>query len=235
LLIRQRDLGEADRLLTFFTRERGQVSAVARGVKRARSKLAPVLQLFAHARVQLAAGRSLDVVTQARPEEMFCHLREDMGRYACACYVAEMTRVMTEEGAAAEWVFELLAATLKGLDAGGEAATLTRGFELKLLTGLGYGPELGACVSCGVEVENQPGGFSVPEGGVLCRRCGRREGAPLSRAGLLGMRDLVGLPQEELGGRRLTEKVRQELERLLRRFVDYRLERPLRSASFLPR
>jgi DNA repair protein RecO (recombination protein O) len=235
LLIRQRDLGEADRILTFFTRERGKVSAIAKGVKRARSKLAPVLQLFAQARVQLAAGRSLEVVTQARLEETFCHLREDMGRYASACYVAEMAQAMTEEGAAAEWVFELLAATLKGLDAGGETATLTRGFELKLLTGLGYGPELETCVSCGVEVEDHPGGFSVPEGGVLCRRCGRGEGAPLSRAGLLGMRDLVGLPQEELGGRRLTEKVRQELGRVLRRFVDYRLERPLRSAAFLPR
>jgi DNA repair protein RecO (recombination protein O) len=256
LLIRQRDLGEADRILTLFTRERGKLSAVAKGVKRLRSKLAPVLQLFAQARLQLAAGRSLEVVTQASPEQAFPHLREDVDRYACACYVAELADVMMEEHAAAEWVFELLAATLSALDAGGEmpeeeegrrspqgcgpagpqlgSAALVRGFELKLLSGLGYGPELEACVSCGVEVEKQAGGFSVPEGGVVCRRCARETGTPLSPAALQGMRELVRLPQEELGRRRLTEKTRQELERLMRRFVDYRAERELRSAAFLP-
>jgi len=234
LLIRQRDLGEADRILTLFTRERGKLSAVAKGVKRLRSKLAPVLQLFAQARLQLAAGRSLEVVTQASPEQAFPHLREDVDRYACACYVAELTDAMMEEHAAAEWVFELLAATLSGLDGGGGMAALMRGFELKLLSGLGYGPELEACVSCGVQLEKQAGGFSVPEGGVVCRRCARETGTPLSPAALQGMRDMVRLPQEELGRRRLTEKTRQELERLMRRFVDYRAERELRSAAFLP-
>ncbi len=233
-MLRQRDLGEADRIVILLTRERGKIAAVAKGVKRARSKLAPALQLFTRVRLQLARGRSLEVVTQAQAAAAFPRLRSDVERYACACYAAELADSMIEEGAACEWVFDLVEATLKGLDEGGDMASLVRGFELKLLSGLGYGPELERCVECGAEIGKEAGGFSAADGGVLCARCGRG-GAPLSRAALAGLRDLLRLPQEELGGRRLKESVRQELERLMRRFVDYRVDRELRSAAFLPK
>ncbi len=234
IVLRQRDLGEADRIVVLLTRERGKLSAVAKGVKRARSKLAPALQLFTHARLQLASGRSLEVVTQAQAVAAFPRLRSDVERYACASYTAELADAMIEEGASCEWVFDLVESTLAALDDGGEMASLVRGFELKLLTGLGYGPELERCVECGVEVGDRAGGFSAVEGGVICPRCARG-GAPISEAALAGLRGLLRLPQPDLGGKKLKESVRQELERLMRRFVDYRVERELRSAAFLPK
>jgi DNA repair protein RecO (recombination protein O) len=234
VVIRQRNLGEADRVLTLLTRENGKISAVARGVKKARSKLAPSLQLFAQARMQLAVGRSLDVITSAHPVDLYYHLREDVQRYAYASYVAELADALLEEGGPDESVFTLLVATLKALDGGADAATVTLGFEIKLLTRLGYGPEVAACVSCGRQVEGGGAGFSAAEGGVMCAKCRRAEGAKeLSGAGLRGLRELLAIPQEEVAGRKLAARVRQELQSMMRAFVDYRVDRPLRSAAFL--
>lgn len=235
VVIRQRNLGEADRVLTLLTREKGKISAVARGVKKPRSKLAPSLQLFAHAHMQLAVGRSLDVITSAHPVDLYYHLREDVQRYAYASYAAELLDVLLEEGGPDESVFSLLVATLKALDGGAEAATMALGFEVKLLTRLGYGPEVVACVSCGRQVDSGGAGFSAAEGGVMCAQCRRAEGAgEVSAAGLRGLRELLAIPQEDLAERKLAARVRQELQGIMRAFVDYRLDRPLRSAAFLP-
>jgi len=234
LAIRHRNLGEADRIVVLYTRERGKLSAVAKGVRRTRSKLAGGLQLFSHARVQLAAGRSLEIVTQAQPNHLFYHVREDLQRYAHASYAAELVDVMVEDQAADPALFDLLLSVLQGLDEEGDPPTLIQGFQLKVLGHLGHGPEVESCVGCGTRVGTRGAGFSVAEGGVMCERCGgSRTAAGVTPAALQAMRDLVELPMEELAKRRLTGSVREELGRLLQPFVEYRLPWPLRSAEFL--
>ena len=219
-----------------FTREQGKLSAVAKGVKRARSKLAGGLQLFAYANVQLAAGRTLEIVTQVQPLDMFYHLRQDMNRYFHACYAAELIEAFIEEGASAADLFELLVIILKGLNEGADPPTLLRGFELKLLFRLGYGPELDTCVSCGVEVEGGPAGFAVAEGGIVCARCARALGVmSVSPTAWRALRELQKMPPEELMSRKLSPAAREELARVMRLFVDYQLPRALHSAAFLPK
>ena len=203
-------LGEADRIIVLFTQELGKLSAVAKGVKRPRSKLAGAVQLFNHLEALLAVGRSLDVITQVRPLELFPRLRSDMTRYASASYVAELLDTLVEERAAAPPLFELLVTVLQGLDGEGDPATLLRGFELKLLTELGYGPELFTCVSCGTEVEGGRAGFSTAEG----EWCASAVSAPSGwwrchRPRLQAMRDLVQMPGEELARRKLSRRGRR--------------------------
>jgi len=234
VVIRQRDLGEADRIVVLYTRERGKVSAVAKGTKRPRSKLAGSLQLFSHASVQLAAGRSLEVATQARPIDYHYNLRRDMKRYAHASYAAELLDALTDEGLADPDLFDVLVSTLEAMDGGGDPPTLVRAFELKLMARLGYGPELESCVSCGGDVGGGGRGFSVSQGGVLCGRClAAGGGAGLSAAGLRALRELSELEIEVVAERRLAPAAREEIGRLMRAFVDFRLERQLRSAAFL--
>jgi len=234
VVIRQRDLGEADRVVVLFTRELGKLSAVAKGVKRARSKLAGCLQLFAHVEALLAVGRTLDVVTQVRPLDPCYRLRTDMARYTHASYAAELLDTLLEERAPAPAVFDLLVAVLRGLDGEGDPATLIRGYELKLLSSLGYGPELFTCVSCGTEVEGGRAGFATAEGGVVCARCQRSLGVtPVSPTALRAMRDFAAMPEAELAGRKLSRPAAEELARVLRAFVDYQLPRPLHSTAFL--
>ena len=234
VVIRQRQLGEADRILVLYSRERGKLSCVAKGVRRPRSKLAGSLQLFSQAEAQLAAGRSLDVVTQARATEAFYHLRLDMSRYAHASYAAELLDALTEEGLADVSLYDLLVGTLSALDAGGDPPTLIRAFELKLLGWLGYGPELLSCASCGAEVEGKARGFSVSQGGVVCARCvAAGVGAPLSAAGLRALRELRELETEALAGKRMSEATRREVGRLMKGYVPFHVGRELRSAAFL--
>lgn len=234
VVIRQRDLAEADRIVALYTGERGKLSAVAKGVKRPRSKLAGGLQLFAHVEVLLAAGRTLELVSQARPVDTFYQLRTDLRRYAHAGYAVELLDVLTEEQAADPELFDLLVTVLKGLNEGGDPPTLVRGFELKLLTRLGYGPELETCVSCATEVEGGSIGFATAEGGVLCARCLRTTGVGgISVNALRALRDLVRMPLPELPRRKLSRAASEELARVMRAFVDYQLPRPLRSAAFL--
>ena len=232
VVIRQRELGEADRILVLYTLERGKLSAVAKGIKRPRSKLAGSLQLFSHASVQLAAGRSLEVATQARAIDFHYNLRRDMARYAHASYAAELLDAFTDEALSHPALFELLLSTLGAMDAGADPATLIRAFELKLMARLGYGPELESCVSCSAGVGGR--GFSVSQGGVLCGKCLSTEGgARLSPAGLRALRELSELETEVVAERRLAPAAREELGRLMRAFVDFRVERQLRSAAFL--
>jgi len=234
VVIRQRSFGEADQVIVLFTRERGKLAAVAKSSRKSLSKLAGGLQLFYHLRALLAAGRSLDVITQVQPIDTFLHLREDMVRFAHACYLCELVDSLTEEQAPDEMVFELLIEGLRALDGAGDPSTIARGFELRLFTHLGYGPELDLCVSCGAKVKGKELGFSAPGGGVLCGRCRAADGAtPLTGSALQAMKDLIALPLEELAKRRLMVGVKQELQRLMRAYVDYRVERPLKSAEFL--
>lgn len=234
LVIRQRNLGEADRIVTLYTRERGKLSAVAKSARRTQSRLAGGLQLFCHAQVQLAAGRSLEIATQVQPADLFYHLRDDVRAYSHACYAAELLDALVDEGAPDPPLFELLLETFRGLDGGGDPPTLIRGFELKLLARLGYGPEMVNCVICSTEIGASGAGFSVSQGGVTCGRCARGHGAgSLGAATLKAMREMVQLAPEELARRKLTRSVGEELERILRPFVDYQLARPLRSVEFL--
>lgn len=234
VVLRQRDLGEADRIVVLSTLERGKLSAVAKGVKRPRSKLAGGLQLFTKAEVLLAAGRTLEIITQARPLDNFYQLRTDLPRFAHASYLAELLDTLTEERSPDPELHLLLVAALKGLNEGGDPPTLGRGFELKLLSRLGYGPELHTCVSCGTEVEGGRAGFATTEGGVVCARCARTLGVGLlSPNALRALRDLLRLPLEELARRKLSREAAEELARVLRPFVDYHLPRRLRSAEFL--
>jgi DNA repair protein RecO (recombination protein O) len=235
VILRQRELGEADRILILYTRERGKLSAVAKGVRRPRSKFAASLQLFSRAQVQLAAGRTLEVVTQARALDICYQLRTDMARYAHASYVAELLDAVTEEGLADPPLFELLVETLSALDSGGEPTTLVRAFELKLLGRLGYGPELASCASCGAEIGGKARGFSATQGGVLCGKClaAAGGGTPLSAGAARALRELRELATQELAGKRMNERTRQEVGRLMKAYLPFHIGRELRSAAFL--
>jgi DNA repair protein RecO (recombination protein O) len=234
ILIRRRDLGEADRIVVLYSGERGKLSAVAKGVRRPRSKLAAGLQLFSHSNVQLAAGRTLEVVTQVRPIDAFYHIRKEMQRYAHACYIAELLDALTDEGDADPTLFGVLLATLRTLDGDGDPPTLVRSFELKLLGRLGYGPELNVCVGCGTALGGRAAGFSAAEGGVLCDRCHNATSAlDMSPTGLRALRELRRLPPEELVSRRLSASSQEEVGRLMRVFIDRQLGKPLRSAEYL--
>lgn len=233
IVLRTRNIGEADRIITLYTREHGKVEGVARGSRRVRSRLIGGTQLFTHGRYMMFSGRSLETVSQAEIKRSFVGLREDLIKLAHASYIAELLDVSLEPGEPSEELFTLLEEAFIALDEDVSPALVVRWFELRLMDLLGYHPELYTCVGCGGEPEAAR--FSVREGGLLCPRCVVRDttAIPISRGTVEWMKRLLVTGGSRLGVMKLSREDDRVLEAVGRSYIDYRLSRPLKSLSFL--
>jgi DNA repair protein RecO (recombination protein O) len=149
VVLRQRKLGEAGKILTLFTPNLGKLDAVAKGVRRPKSKLAGHVEPLTYTTFLLAKGRDLDIVTQAQALEAFLPLREDLERTGRALYVAELVDRFTPDRQESYPIFRLLLETLQRLATSDRLDIALRFFEMRLLDCLGYRPQLDECVTCG--------------------------------------------------------------------------------------
>lgn len=237
IVLKRRDYGEADRILTMYTRERGKVGAIAKGVRRITSRLGGHVELFTHASLLLAKGRNLDILTQAQTLDHFRGLRDDLLRTTYAYHVAELVDRFCEEGIASEPIFELLCDSLDALCDAEDPALVVRFFELRLLGHLGYRPQFFQCVRCNDPLEPLGNHFDPDSGGVLCPRCATSaDGAlPLHEGAFRVLRFLQTRTLATARQVALQRDTRHELERLMHAYIRYILERDLRSVEFLER
>lgn len=183
IVIRRHNLGEADRIITFMTVDYGKVRAVARGVRKIKSRLAGHVELFCRSDLMLAQGRNLDVLTSARLQ-FHPALTEDYTGLQAAYLFAEMTDRLTEEGQAHPEVFSALAAGLEQLAAGEAGQLAELNFKLRLLDALGYRPQLNGCGNCGYKGGDRDYYFNSDGGGLTCAACPHGGQAGLSQAAI---------------------------------------------------
>jgi DNA repair protein RecO (recombination protein O) len=177
VVLRSMRYGEADRILHLYTPARGRVSAIAKGVRRARSRFGGRLEPFFRLRIELHEGRSeLLTVTGAQTVDGFARLRGDARALDAAARACDAVGRLFETSEPHPGVFNLLCRQLALLDEGAGADTERAGgwsaalaFRLKLLLAAGLAPQLSACASCG-EPEHLVG-FSGAAGGVVCAAC----------------------------------------------------------------
>ena len=146
IVLRQRKLGEAGKIVTLYTPNYGKLDAVAKGVRRPKSRLGGHLEVLTHTAVMLAQGRNLDTVTQAQTVESFAGLRADLHRLSRALYAAELVDRFSPEGAESYPVFQLLLATLRRLATARNVDTVVRYLEMQLLGVAGFQPQLARCL-----------------------------------------------------------------------------------------
>jgi DNA repair protein RecO (recombination protein O) len=173
VVLRSMRYGEADRILHVYTPHRGRISAIAKGVRRTRSRFGGRLEPFFRIRLELHEGRGeILTVTGAQTVESYPRLREDARAIDAAARACDAVGRLFETPEPHPAVFNLLCRRLGLLDVAGERAA-SRGaalqFRLKLLHAAGLAPHLGACASCG-EREHLVG-FSGAAGGVVCGAC----------------------------------------------------------------
>jgi DNA repair protein RecO (recombination protein O) len=236
-------MAETDSVLTLLTREKGKISAIAKGARRPKSKLAASNQLFCHIHCQLAQGRNLDILTQSDMVNAFYPLRQDLTKFAFASYLCELCDAATEERSLVAGLFEALLAGLSGLEKGISPDLAARVFELQLMELSGYGPELESCTLCGSPVpvpqpaNLPPGGLglSPSAGGLVCSRCIEQavDAARISPGALRAARACKSTSPGRLPPLRLSASIATELDSALRRYVEHKLERRIRSARFL--
>jgi DNA repair protein RecO (recombination protein O) len=172
VVLRSMRYGEADRILHLYTPDRGRLSAIAKGVRRSRSRFGGRLEPYFRLRLVLYQGRSeLLTVTSAETLDGHPRLREHSAALDGASRACDAVTRLFGDGEPHSGVYHLLAKQLALLDAEPARATLANAlaFRLKLLLAAGFAPQLAACASCG-ESEHLAG-FSGAAGGVVCSAC----------------------------------------------------------------
>ncbi|MBA2560104.1 MAG: DNA repair protein RecO [Propionibacteriales bacterium] len=172
VVLRTQKLGEADRIVTFLTRNTGRVRAVAKGVRRTTSKFGSRLEPFMHVEVQFARGRSLEIVTQVETLAPFGDaIASDYARYTAGTAMLETAeRLVAEEMEPALQQYLLLVGGLRVLSTGERDATLVLdSFLLRSLAVAGYAPTFEECARCGATGPHRS--FSAGAGGMLCGSC----------------------------------------------------------------
>lgn len=232
IVLRIRNLGEADRIVTLYTKERGKLSTVARGARRIRNRLLSPTQVFTHGRYLIFPGKGLHNLAQAEIVNSGQPIRDDLEKLAYASYITELLDALTVEEDPIERVFPLLAATLALLEVG-RLGLATRAFELRLMRELGYEPELYHCLSCREELQTRV--FFSEQGGVLCENCVVHDPASmlLTNGTWELMKKLLEWDLSRITVLHPAPSNEQELRRVMRRYLDYRLEYPLKSLEFL--
>jgi DNA repair protein RecO (recombination protein O) len=171
IVLRARPLGEADRVYTLLTRERGKVDAVAKGVRRPRSAMSGRLEPLAEIRVALHKGRSLDVITEVRTITSYWDGLVRPDALATASLFAETIDLFCEPDLALPEIYALLAGAIGAVAASASPAGLVPRFQLRLLHALGLAPADDVCVRCGAGFTDHGAWLDLEAGGLGCERC----------------------------------------------------------------
>lgn len=234
VVLRTQQLGEADRIITLLTRRTGQVRAVAKGVRRTKSRFGARLEPFTHADTQLHTGRSLDVITQAEVVAAYgSRLAADYARYTAGEAILETAgRLTAEEKQPALRQFLLVVGGLRTLAREEhDPGLVLDAFLLRSLAVAGYAPALESCVHCG-----EPGphrAFAVAAGGLVCSRC-RPHGAASPAADTVAL--MVALLRGDWGRADASEaRHRREASGLVAAYLQWHLEYGIRSLRLVER
>jgi len=235
IIIKRVKLGEADRILTLYTPQLGKIQAVAKGVRRPKSKMAGHLELLTHSQVWLARGRNLDTVTGSQTKTSFLSLKSDLWLTSCGLYATELINQFTPERIENYPLFRLLLETLEHLCQDENKELVLRYFEVSLLNLVGYRPELKHCVACKKALPPVINSFCSASGGMLCPDCDKNEffTCPLSVNALKVLRLMQDSDFNTSSRLKLSPELSSELENVMQDYLRYLLEREVKSAAWI--
>jgi DNA repair protein RecO (recombination protein O) len=237
VIIRHTNFGEADRLLTIFTRESGKIRSIAKGVRKTRSRKAGHVEPLTRTNLQLARGRDLFILTQAETIDGYSSLREDLILLGYASYIIELIDRSTNDDDENRSLYNLLTQTLARLNRGDDPNLATRYFEIRLLDYVGFRPNLFSCAQCESEIKPEDQFFSAKQGGVTCVKCGQRDpqSRPISMLALKYLRHFQRSSYRDASRANIPASVYGEIENLMQYYITFNLERSLNSPAFLRR
>lgn len=232
------DLAEWDKLVTFFSRDFGKLKGVAKGAKRSRKRfgsgLEPLtcinLSFFEKERSSLVRLNHCDIV------ESYPHIHDDVLKVGYANYLSELINEMVAEREANKELFKLFITFLHLLNEPYFREEFIRIFELRLLSLSGYQPELMKCMNCRKEVNGEKEHqFNLSRGGIICSDCfkGSRNYPALSGGTIKILQRAQTIELKKVTRLFFSPQAREESRKILPRFIEYHLEKPLKSLRFL--
>jgi DNA repair protein RecO (recombination protein O) len=229
VVVRTHKLGEADRIVVLLTAEHGKVRAIAKGIRKTKSRFGGRLEPLTHVSLLLYQGRELDIVSQAETIDPTRPLMDDLDRLTQGLALLEAVDRLTPDREPVPDLYRMLVGALRTL-ATRPSELVVPAFFWKVLASEGLRPELDRCVRCGVD--GPLVAFDLDEGGTLCRAC--RQGVPLSPGALNLLRQILG---GELNAALAAERspAQHEVAVLATRAMEHHLERGLRAVALLER
>ena len=238
IIMRIKEYGESDILVTFFTPDMGQLKGVAKGARRSRRRFVNALDIFSLVKLEygLTKEGALYFLHSGKLIDGFPGLRSKYATLSKASYMIELTEVLFPPGVAEQRMFELLKDVFHLLDEGEQVAFLPMIFEVKALALGGFGIHFDKCCRCGRIYAFEGNALFVPEkGGIACLKC-QRDSARSPLMSPDSVRAFMGFQSEPLVQsvkRRWTDAMVDEVKPVLRLHREYHLERRLKTSKYV--
>jgi DNA repair protein RecO (recombination protein O) len=238
IIMRVKELGESDLLVTFFTPERGQLKGVAKGARRSRQRFVNALGLFSLVSLEYAPRRqgNLHLLHSGKLLNAYPGLSSNFSSLAMASYMVELTEVLFPPGVSEPPMFELLKRSFDALSRGERVDLAPLAFEFKAMSLGGYRIETAKCAECGRPYKGEGTAvFKRENGGVACLKCGRAStlSPSLRPESVRAIEMMQDRPFEEATRLDLGHDVVRELKTVLKHHREYRLEQKLRTSKYV--
>lgn len=216
IIIKTQDYGESHKLVTIISKKLGKFTALARGAKKPKSRMAAVTQPFIYARLFVYVNSGLSTIQQGEIIYSFRSIREDIIKTAYVAYVTELTDKLMETQSPDVYLFDELYQTMSWIEEHEDADIPIMMYELKLFRKGGFAPTVDKCSNCGSK--EAPFSFSIAEGGLLCRRCMNRDerAIPLPNTAVKLLHVCSNVALEQVG----SISVKPENKKMLRNILD---------------
>lgn len=237
ITLKARQYRDHDALVTLFGYKTGKFSAVARGVRRSKSKLAGQLHPLTLSQATLYHGRStLDNVTEADLTQGFPKIAEDLERLGWAMVLADVVDQLVPEHEPSEESFVVLLSALDALNHGRHAASVGLKAGFRLLSVAGFSPDWGCCSVCGRALDQGPIAIAIEVGFLYCSNCRGKAVGTIETISLGSLRSLqywLNDHPNKFGQADVKGSMEEELKRLFFRHLLHETAKPLKSYDFL--
>ncbi|MFZ0450511.1 MAG: DNA repair protein RecO [Desulfatiglandaceae bacterium] len=238
IILRTREVGESDLIVTFFTAEKGRLKGIAKGARRSRKRFVNCLDLFSLSSLEysIKPGYDFYFLHSGKLLENFPSLRSDYTLVSLAGYLVELTEMLFPVNVPDANMFKLLSKVFNALHEGVNGAVIRALFEARAMTLGGFRIQLDKCCRCGRPYHGEGrAAFQCARGGIACLKC-ERETAGSPGLGPISVNFLEGLqsgwwPENESFD--LGANVLQELQPVLKQHIAYRIEKRLKTLAYL--
>lgn len=238
--IKSYNLSESDKIVLMYSREKGLLRGVAKGSKKAKSKLGGRMEMLVANKLMLFKGRNLDTICQAEALNTFNNLRNDMDKMLYAMYMAEIVANFgTEEDPNSEEIYDVF---YRALGAISESSSIIDTllavirFQLKMMSVCGYEMQLKSCIGCGCSLDGDKDIIlSLDKGGVFCTNCASGNGIkfPAKLCAFLAVMTDSDFKEKTLYDEKMTEKIARYCFSLLKKYVSQYTTKEFKTAKML--
>lgn len=236
LVINKHDFRETSIITNLYTRDFGKISGILKGIREDPEKFASTLENFSLNEIIFYKKREpgVHLVSQCDIKDNFSGIRQNIMKAGCANIMMELINSLMMPEEKNEDVFNLAASCLKEIEMGNNAEKITSIFKIKMLDFSGFKPHLDSCVNCKDKIFGQSK-FSLMLGGLLCEKCFSKDTSsrPIYRGTVATIMHIEKNELKNSLNLGMNPQIKKELELILNAFLNFHLEKELKSQKVL--